>query len=58
MPHIAERAIRQYQLLAERARMENVLRESEGKFRSFIEQSSEAVVHLDEQGNVIEWNLA
>lgn len=58
MPHIAERAIRQYQLLAERARMENVLRESEGKFRSFIEQSSEGVALLDEQGNVIEWNLA
>ncbi|CAG0928954.1 Signal transduction histidine-protein kinase/phosphatase DegS [Thermoflexales bacterium] len=34
------------------------LRDSEVKFRSFVEQSSEGVVLLNEEGRVIEWNPA
>ncbi len=43
---------------AERKAALEALRESEEKFRSFIEQSSEGMVLLDEAGRVIEWNQA
>jgi len=58
MPHIAERAIREWTMLAERARIESELRESEARFRSLVEQSSDGITLLDEQGAIIEWNLA
>ena len=58
MPHIAARAFRHWHMLAERTRMANTLRESEERFRSFIEQSSEGVALLDEQGIILEWNQA
>jgi diguanylate cyclase (GGDEF)-like protein/PAS domain S-box-containing protein len=38
--------------------MEKKLRESENKFRSVIEHSSDGIVLADKQGNVIEWNTA
>jgi PAS domain S-box-containing protein len=44
--------------LSERKRIEQALRESEYKFRSLIEQSSEGVVLIDEQNRIIEWNPA
>ncbi|MGB8648225.1 MAG: HD domain-containing phosphohydrolase [Anaerolineae bacterium] len=37
---------------------EEALRVSEGKFRAFIEENSEGMVLIDEQGLVIEWNRA
>jgi DNA-binding NtrC family response regulator len=58
MPHIAERAIREWTMLAERARIESELRESEARFRGLVEQSSDGISLLDEQGAIIEWNLA
>ncbi|MFN8530604.1 MAG: PAS domain S-box protein [Anaerolineae bacterium] len=36
--------------------MEEQLRESEQKFRAFVEQSSDGVVMVDDTGMVIEWN--
>lgn len=42
--------------ITERQQAEQALSESEEKFRSFVEQSSEGVVLLDEGGRVIEWN--
>lgn len=39
-----------------RKQIEDALRESEHKFRTFIEQSSEGLALVDEQGYVIEWN--
>ncbi len=42
--------------ITERKRAEQALRESEQHFRSFIEQSAEGVMILDEEGRIIEWN--
>jgi len=42
----------------QRKNTENALRESETKFRTLIENLSEGMLLLDEQGRVIEWNPA
>ncbi|MBE7557365.1 MAG: PAS domain S-box protein [Anaerolineales bacterium] len=44
--------------ITERRRIEEATRESEQKIRSFIEQSSEGFILVDEQGLIIEWNQA
>jgi PAS domain S-box-containing protein len=44
--------------ITERKLAEEALRESESKFRSFVEQSIEGFLLVDEQGIVIEWNRA
>jgi PAS domain S-box-containing protein len=44
--------------ISERKRMEDRLRETESRFQSIMEQSSEGIVLTDEAGNVIEWNRA
>ena len=53
-----ERALEQKRLRQERQLAENAIRESGQKFRSFIEQSLDGFVLVDEQGGVIEWNQA
>ncbi len=40
----------------ERQQAEASLRESEAKFRSFVEQSTDCLLLTDEQGNIVEWN--
>jgi len=44
--------------ITERQQIEEALRQSERKFRSIIEQSSNGIVLVDEIGQVIEWNPA
>lgn len=56
MPRIAERALREWRHIAERQQFEKALQESEQRFRSVIEQSTDGIVLTDEQGLIIEWN--
>ncbi|MFT3894754.1 MAG: ATP-binding protein [Anaerolineales bacterium] len=42
----------------QRKNAEEALRESENKFRTLIENLSEGILLLDEQGSIIEWNRA
>ncbi len=44
------------QTLEERRQTEDAVRQSERQFRSFIQQSEDAIVLTDEQGQIIEWN--
>jgi len=47
-----------HESITERRLAEEAVRESEEKFRTFIEQSSEGVTLTDERGLIIEWNSA
>ena len=42
--------------ITERKRAEQALEQSETKFRGFVEQSTDGIFVVDEEGNVIEWN--
>jgi PAS domain S-box-containing protein len=42
--------------ITERKKSEATLKESEEKFRSIIEQSSEGIMLMDEEGTITEWN--
>ena len=44
--------------ITEHIRAEEALRESEERFRTLIEQSSEGIVLVGEEGNILEWNQA
>ena len=44
--------------VTERKQADERLRESEEKHRTFIEQSSECITLVDEQGTIVEWNHA
>ncbi|MCB8943897.1 MAG: response regulator [Ardenticatenaceae bacterium] len=56
MPRIAERALREWRHMVERQQFEKALKESEQRFRSVIEQSTDGIFLTDEQGLIIEWN--
>ena len=45
-------------LSGQRRQAEDALRDSEQKFRSFVQESSEGFTLVDEQGTIIEWNRA
>jgi diguanylate cyclase (GGDEF)-like protein/PAS domain S-box-containing protein len=55
---IIELIARQIGALFSRNRAETALRESEGKFRGFFEQSTDIMSLVDEKGVIVEWNPA
>ncbi|HLP46200.1 MAG TPA: response regulator, partial [Candidatus Kapabacteria bacterium] len=55
MPRIAERALRQWDAITERRRMEIALAESEEKFRALIEKAGELIIILDMNLDGKEW---
>jgi PAS domain S-box-containing protein len=52
----ARRALKEKFLWEERIQIEKKLSDSEQKFRSLVEQSSEGIVIIDEQGKIVDWN--
>jgi len=53
MPHIAERAIQQWQILQEQERMQDALAEREAQFRLLAENSSDMISRHDSGGNFL-----
>ncbi len=53
MPHLAERAIEQWAARAERARMQEALRESESQFRLLAENASDMIARLSVNGQAL-----
>ncbi|HEU5103897.1 MAG TPA: PAS domain S-box protein [Roseiflexaceae bacterium] len=50
MPHIAERALRQWRNIVERERAEGALRESEARYRLITEHANDLISLLDQNG--------
>jgi len=53
MPHLAERAIQQWEARAERARMQKALLESEAQFRLLAENASDMISRLSTDGRML-----
>lgn len=43
--------------ITERKKAEQILSESEEKFRTLVEHSPDGIILVDENGNIVEWNL-
>lgn len=50
MPHIAKRAVQQWEILMERERIQDALRQSEAQFRLLAENSTDLIARLTPQG--------
>ena len=53
MPHIATRALRQWQNIVERKRAETALRESETRYRLITENANDLISLLDQDGKIL-----
>ena len=54
----AERTRELREQIERRERIEEGLRESEERFRTFVERSADGIVLVDEEGRIIGWNVA
>jgi PAS domain S-box-containing protein len=53
MPHLAERVLRDWEVRVERERMQQALRDSEGRFRLLAENATDVISRHDLQGAVL-----
>lgn len=53
MPHLAERAIQQWAVRAERVKMQKALLESESQFRLLAENASDMIARLSTDGHIL-----
>ena len=58
LPTVIEQALKNQQLLEDKRKAEEALRESEKRFRSVIEQSLDGITLIDQDGKILEWNKA
>lgn len=58
IPHIVERALREWQLHLERQASQRALAESEARFRTLFEQAADAIFIHDLSGEIVEVNHA
>lgn len=49
LPHVAQRAVRQWRVMREQQRMEQALRESEARYRLITQNTSDLIAIIDEQ---------
>jgi len=56
MPHIAERALREWEHIVQQRRTEQALRESERRFRRLFEQSNDAIFIHTFDGKIVDVN--
>lgn len=56
LPPVIGRILRQYQLVEERQRAEEALRESEARFRAVAQTAVEAIISMDSHGRMMFWN--
>jgi two-component system cell cycle sensor histidine kinase/response regulator CckA len=58
LPHTIHTVLEKKRLEAERKQTEEILKESELKYRTIIERFAEGLALVDEQGYIVEWNQA
>lgn len=51
-PHIAERALREWDLMTQRKMMEEALRRSEAKYRELVQSVNSFILRIDPRGNL------
>ncbi len=58
MPHITERALREWRHITERKKAQEALQESEERFRSFFESAASSMAIIDLEGRALQVNPA
>lgn len=57
LPQLVERAVKKFTNRLELEKTQKSLKESEEKFRSVTESANDAIISIDDDGNIISWNI-